>query len=251
MQIDWITVSAQIVNFLILVWLLKRFLYQPVIEMMQRREQRISDRLDEAGQREEQADQKAQCYAQKTEELEERREELLKEAKEEAGKEKEQMLEAARGEVDELREGWKQQVREEKADFLKNLRQQAADAIEALAGKALSDLADVDLEEQIVRTFIRQLKSLDKEQRRAMAQAADTVRVASSFELEPALRSRLTRAVHEHLAADAEVEYRQSDRLLCGIEMSSEDHRLGWSLADYMERLEARIEDAFEPVEAD
>ncbi len=48
MAIDWITVSAQIVNFLILVWLLKHFLYQPIIRAMDRREQRVSERLNEA-----------------------------------------------------------------------------------------------------------------------------------------------------------------------------------------------------------
>ena len=45
MDVDWITVSAQIVNFLILVWLLKRFLYRPVLNAMNRREQRIHQRL--------------------------------------------------------------------------------------------------------------------------------------------------------------------------------------------------------------
>ncbi len=48
MQIDWLTVIAQIVNFLILVWLLKRFLYQPVINAMDQREQRIAERLQKA-----------------------------------------------------------------------------------------------------------------------------------------------------------------------------------------------------------
>ena len=44
MQIDWITVAAQIVNFLILVWLLQHFLYGPITRAMQRREQRIAER---------------------------------------------------------------------------------------------------------------------------------------------------------------------------------------------------------------
>lgn len=249
MQIDWITVSAQIVNFLILVWLLKRFLYQPVIQVMERREQRIRDRLGEAREREEQAQEKARHYEEKTGELEERREDLLSEAQEEASEEKQRMLEDARNEADESREDWKRQAREEKEDFLKSLRQRTAEAVEAVAQKALRDLADTQLEQQIVAVFIERLKCLDKEQCEAMVDNAGTLRVSSRFELDSALRSRLTRALHEHVAADAEVEYRQSDELLCGIEVSGEGRRLGWNLADYMEGLQSRVKESFEPVE--
>ena len=55
MQIDWFTVVAQIVNFLILVWLLKKFLYGPIIRAMDDRERRIASRLEEANARERQA----------------------------------------------------------------------------------------------------------------------------------------------------------------------------------------------------
>jgi len=48
MEINWFTVIAQIVNFLILVWLLKRFLYKPVLKAIAEREQKIASRLDAA-----------------------------------------------------------------------------------------------------------------------------------------------------------------------------------------------------------
>ena len=48
MLIDWFTVAAQAVNFLILVWLLKRFLYKPILGAMDAREQRIASRLRQA-----------------------------------------------------------------------------------------------------------------------------------------------------------------------------------------------------------
>ncbi|HQU90423.1 MAG TPA: F0F1 ATP synthase subunit B, partial [Denitromonas sp.] len=48
MLIDWFTVVAQLLNFLILVWLLKRFLYQPVLDAIDAREQRIAKELAQA-----------------------------------------------------------------------------------------------------------------------------------------------------------------------------------------------------------
>ncbi len=48
MGADWFTVVAQIINFLILVALLKRFLYGPIIRAMDRREAEIASRMDAA-----------------------------------------------------------------------------------------------------------------------------------------------------------------------------------------------------------
>jgi F-type H+-transporting ATPase subunit b len=48
MLIDWFTVGAQVLNFLILVWLMKRFLYQPILDAIDAREQRIAAELANA-----------------------------------------------------------------------------------------------------------------------------------------------------------------------------------------------------------
>ena len=48
MLIDWFTVSAQVVNFLILVWLMKRFLYKPILHAIDAREQRIAKKIADA-----------------------------------------------------------------------------------------------------------------------------------------------------------------------------------------------------------
>ena len=50
MSIDWITVVAQIANFLVLVWLLKRFLYRPILDGIDAREAEITRRMAEAGE---------------------------------------------------------------------------------------------------------------------------------------------------------------------------------------------------------
>ncbi len=48
MLIDWFTVIAQVANFLILVWLLKRFLYHPILNAIDAREKRIAKQLSDA-----------------------------------------------------------------------------------------------------------------------------------------------------------------------------------------------------------
>lgn len=63
MQIDYFTFAAQIINFLVLVFLLRHFLYRPVIRSMKEREQKISDQLKDAEEKRIQADQLAEASA--------------------------------------------------------------------------------------------------------------------------------------------------------------------------------------------
>jgi F-type H+-transporting ATPase subunit b len=250
MQIDWITVSAQIVNFLVLIWLLKRFLYQPVIRAMERREQRIAQRLNEAEKRERLAQDTTEQFHHKGRELEQEREDILAEARLAAEAEKKRMLDEARASAAEARAIWQRQAQREKDEFLRLLGRQAAEGIEAIARKALSDLAGADLEEQIVSAFIERLKALDSKSRKALTETSDAVRIVSTFELEPALRGRLTRAVHEHVAEDLDVDYAQSPELVCGIEITSGGRRLSWNLGHYLDELRGRIDETLRSAKA-
>lgn len=250
MQVDWITVSAQIVNFLILVWLLKRFLYQPVIRAMDGRERRIIQRLEDARASREEADRQAARYREQREALELQRTRILDQAREEAASEKRQMLEAARSEVQELRGQWRRQVDQERTEFLEGLRGRAAEAVWTAARKALSELADTRLEAQIVEVFIARLESLEAGQREALASGSGAIRILSALELEPPVRRRLTRAVHDCIAEDVEVTYGVSGDLLCGLRLDSEEQQMSWNLADYMDELKTQIESAFGPRES-
>jgi len=249
MAIDWITVSAQIVNFLILVWLLKRFLYQPVIDAMERREQRIAQELTEVRVREQQADESQQHYRDRADELKRKYGDIVTRARKQAEQEKRQLMNEARSEVAEARRNWRRQTEQEKQAFLEHLQQRATDAIQQIARKALGDLADAELGEQMIDSFINRLKLLDKKSRQKLTGPSGPVRIASAFELDSTVRGRLTRAVHEHIADGIEVDYTQSPELLCGIELTGNGRRLSWNLADYMEELTASIEEAFHPSE--
>lgn len=242
MQIDWITVTAQIVNFLILVWLLRHFLYQPVIRAMDRREQRIAERLHTAEDREQEAAEKAGHYAEKAHELEQRREEIMAKAAEEAEQQKKQMLDEARDSVAETRKRWQRQAEQEKEEFFSQLRQQTTDAVQAIARKVLTDLADAELEERVIHKFIEQLKAMDKETCTALTQTQEPLSIHSAFKLDSGVRGRLTRFIHEHLAADLKVEYSTKPELLCGIQLVSNNQQAGWSLHTYLDDLRERID---------
>ncbi|MCB1756292.1 MAG: F0F1 ATP synthase subunit delta [Gammaproteobacteria bacterium] len=248
MSIDWITVSAQIVNFLILVWLLKRFLYQPVIKTMDEREQRISKRLAEAERREDEAKKEIARFQRQTAELELSRNEILEQAQDEAERQKRQWLEQARGDIEQTRGNWQRQLQQDEQEFLGDLRRRSAGTIQSVAKKVLRDLADSGLEERIIDRFIGLLAELDPQARKKLADAPEALQINSAFALDAAAREKITQAVHQYLTKEIAIEFSQSPELLCGIRISGAGQRLDWNLAEYLAELSARVENAFESV---
>ena len=248
-MMNWITVAAQIVNFLILVWLLKRFLYGPIVRAMDKREKTIRQRLEGADEKRVEAEQKAEEFDQRQRELEEQREDELKKAREQAQQEKKKLLDAARKEADEKRERWAQDLEREQQNFVADARRTVGEQVVQVARKALGDMADADLEQQLVAAFLKQLEALDGEQRKEIREALDRqegpVTLRSSFELAAKDRDRAAKKLSELFERDVEVETETSADLLCGLEATAAGHKVGWTLSRYLEQTERELNEMF------
>jgi F-type H+-transporting ATPase subunit b len=249
MRIDWLTVGAQVVNFLILVFLLRRFLYRPVLEAMARREKRIADRLNEAAAREQAAKRMADDYAKKMADIESQHDEMVARAKEEADAQRRRMLDAARGDVEQAEARWRDDLRREQQEFLGAARREIAMASESVARKALADLAAADLEQRMIATLLDRLDRLGDAEMAALADAAGGVTVRSAFKLDGNQRSQITRALHERFGTGAPVHYVTDPALVCGLALEGGGRRLGWNVADYMQALEQRLRDRLAALE--
>lgn len=254
MQIDWLTVIAQIFNFLILVWLLKRFLYQPIIDAMSKREQRISEGLRQAELRERAADESINIYQSKLEQLEQEAQRYIEGAKQTAQTERSALLEEARSAADETRIQWQRQIEAEKQNFLEHLKNLAVQTIEATTRRALSDLAQQQLEAQIIQIFMQKLENFDTEAFPASgpSSSASPIQITSSFELDPATREKLRSLVQKQLSLRAmsdqpvEVCFSESPELISGIELTAPGVRLSWTIADYLDKFEQSVQTALD-----
>ncbi len=242
MQIDWLTVGAQIVNFLILVYLLKRFLYRPVLEAMHRREQRIADRLRDADAREREAAEEARGFRRRSDELAERRGSLLAEARQEAETERRRLLDEARADVREQRERWRAELEREWEDVRREMRRRMAGTVTEATRRALAALAGLELERAIGSMFQRRLANLTDHDRRALADGSGPIEIASPADLEPGLREELAGAVRAHLGR--EVAFVRADDLVGGMELRTDTWRMSWTVAEYLRDLDDRLAEA-------
>jgi F-type H+-transporting ATPase subunit b len=249
MQVDWLTVAAQITNFLVLVWLLQRFLYGPITRAMKRREQRIAERLREADANREEAEKEADEYRAKRQDLEERREQIMAQAREDADEERKALEQDARHAAEQSKQEWLQQMEDQRAEFLRHVRLRSTEHFYALARRALADLADIRLEEQIGSVFIEKLSALDAETKRKIAaearKAGNAVTVRSRFEMSANLKRQVTKAIHDGIHGDAEVSYEQSPAAAVGMELRAGGQTVSWNLDSYLDGLESRVASEF------
>jgi F-type H+-transporting ATPase subunit b len=135
MQIDWWTLLLQAINFLVLVWLLWRFLYKPVKEVIEKRKRLAGEAFAEADRQKQEAEAARQRFEDDRAGLMQERQQMLKKTHADLEKERGQALEDARRQADELLEDARQSIAKERAAALTEIRQQATTlAVELATG---------------------------------------------------------------------------------------------------------------------
>ncbi len=252
MSIDWFTFTAQILNFLLLVWLLKRFLYGPITRAMQEREQRIAARLTDAAAAREAADREAALFREKLDELQHTRAHLLAQAGREVEQWKQEHIRRAEEEVEKLRADWMQTLHREQRALLRELQQRVAKQVQQLARRVLQELADEQLERRAVSIFLERLRKLDGTQRSEIATAVRNGRhhvfVETAFDLSAETRAEVTQAVQQAIGEDLSLEFRVRPELICGIELQAAGYKVAWTAAESLESLAEEFATALDSV---
>jgi F-type H+-transporting ATPase subunit b len=254
MLVDWFTVCAQAVNFLILVWLLKRFLYKPVLGIIDAREKKVAAQLADAATREEQARTEREEFKHRTEALDGERQDLLRKATAEAAAERQRLLELARQESQALRAKLSQAVAAERDELSRQLLSRTQTEVFSVARQMLTDLAGASLEDRMAEVFILRLSDLTREQKTLLepnspAQVEPrTAIVRSAFNLSSARQDQIQSAVRNCLGANVTTGFETSPDLITGIELRIDGRKIAWSVADYLASLVRNLTTVLEPV---
>jgi F-type H+-transporting ATPase subunit b len=245
MLIDWFTISAQILNFLILVWLLKRFLYKPILHAIDAREKRIATELADADAKKAGAQKERDEFQRKNEEFDHQRAALLSKATAEAEAERQQLLDEARQAAVTLRAQQQESLREEERSLHQALNRRTSQEVFAIARKALNDLAGTSLEERMVDVFVRHLQAIKGKEKGALVSAlkasSDPLVVRTTFGLSPALSTATEEAIKETLGLEMQIRFETAPGLISGIELAANGQKVAWSIAEYLASLEQGV----------
>ena len=251
MLIDWFTIGAQALNFLILVWLMKRFLYKPILQAIEVREKLIASELADAEAKKTEAEKERDLFNHKNEEFDQQRATLLSKATDEAKVERQRLLDEARIAADTASAARQESLKSDARSMNQALRRLTQQEVFAIARKTLSDLAGSSLEERMCEVFIRRLRAMDGTPKAEFAAAlkisSGPALVRSDFDLPEEQRAAIQTALNETFSTEIHLQFETVPDLVGGIELNTNGQKMSWSISDYITSLEKGVDELLSP----
>ncbi len=247
MLIDWFTVAAQLLNFAILIGLLKRFLYQPVLDAIATRERSIAAQLAEAAASKALAHEQQTEYRKKNQSFDNQRADLLRQATDAASAEGSRLQQQARETAEAAKTQRTKALLEETQRLHTDLALRTQEQAFNISRKVLGDLTSTTLEQQMCEVFLQRLQAaqgpamtLLREALRAMSQADPAV-LRSAFPLPQPQQDRIRAALHTTCGQPIALRFETASELVSGIELRARGHKLAWSIDEYLQVLSADL----------
>ena len=252
MLIDWFTVLAQIANFLILVWLMKRYLYHPILNAIDAREKRIAAQISDAANKVKDAVRERELFAQKNRVFDQERDKLLKAAQDSAETEKQKLLDIARKDADAIRSKRNEALLNESKTLQNELATLVQNEAFSIARQTLAGLADINIETQMTHLFVQHLSALDANSKSALVAAmkdtTQSVLLRSAYAMPLPSQDAIKKTLCGFLGVDPVIQFELDPGLVCGIELSAGGQKLAWSITDHLDTLDSHINLMLAPV---
>ncbi|MTI66856.1 MAG: F0F1 ATP synthase subunit B [Firmicutes bacterium] len=155
--IDW-NLVFQMINTIVLYFLLRRFLFKPVTEYMKNRREDIKNDIDEAEKNNKEAKELKAKYEEKLASVKEEGEQIIKEARQKAADQKEKILNDAEKEADRLMERANKEIERSKTKALDEYKKEAVDMTLLAASKFVDKELDKDNHEKLISEFIEEMR---------------------------------------------------------------------------------------------
>ncbi|MBI1207676.1 MAG: hypothetical protein GC191_10365 [Azospirillum sp.] len=229
MHLDPWTLALQAVNFLVLVWLLRRLLYQPVTAMVAQRQALVAKDFAEAKAARDQAEQARLEIARRLDGIAGERQQQMAAARLEIEAERRQALERTAAEAAAAAEAQRRSLEEDRRVVAAALGDHVVDLAVDLAGRLLAPLGTPVVAAAMLDVLCQRLAALPPER---LGSLGDSVEIATMPALDaPAQgmwRERLTGLLGPEIAMD----FLADDSLVTGAELRFAGMIVGFSWRD-------------------
>ncbi len=242
MEINWFEIMFQIINFFILLFILQKFLYKPVINAMQQRQERIQKAQIEADEKMEEAKGLIVQYDSKIADIDEEERGILDQAREEAQDKKESLLVDYKKEAENKRTAYLKEIDDEKDHFANNLRKNLGENAVKIASHILDTISSKELEKEVFNTFITNLEHLNESiPDPTELKEADNLDLLSSRDLSKDEKVLIENTLKQQKINFKEINYEIDPDLILGYELNLETYTLHTNIRNYLEQVEKDI----------
>ena len=239
MELNWSTFVLEIINFLILVWILKRFLYKPVLEAIAKRRASIEQGMQAAIQKQQAAQVLQSQYEHRLEDWETEKQTAREQLHSEIEQERQRLQALLQASLQQEREKAQVLAAHQAQEQQHRNQQQALHNAMRFTSKLLAELASPELEARLIARLADQLNTLPAAQRDRLSQALDAQRpsaqVHSAFPLSEAQRASLQQVLQAIGGQQLSCEFAQDNRLLAGARIQLGPWLVQANLADELQ----------------
>ncbi|NCA98668.1 MAG: hypothetical protein EOM08_00035 [Clostridia bacterium] len=239
MLVDWFTILAQVANFLILVFLLKRFLFAPVLKAIDERENKIAHSIRSAEATMQDAEKTRDLYQEKLEDLERQKAERMQELAEQIELERQRRLAWVKSEAESESDRFRTARQTEADEFAQAFKHQLGRVVMQALERTLQDLSSQSLEQRMVERLAEKLVAHGTKDWRPPVPEGEgdpqvSIRVASTWSLLPQQRQVLESALESVWPGKGVIEYETDSSRICGLSLNWGGLQLDWSVEDYL-----------------
>jgi len=244
MLIDWFTTIAQLINFLILVWLLKRFLYKPILKAIDDREIQITDKLLTAERIKSEAEVTSKKLQRKIEEIDDQRSSLIEKVTTEVEVEHQEMLKELQESFEKLEQRKRIEFNSEAQEVYQKVIEKTQKEVFAIVRKVLQELSGRSLELQIFEIFNEKLRgmNIDNVQLEKVDSSKDDGVIKSTVELSKNQQMLIEETIKGKLGRSIKIIFEIDPNLFCGIEFVFNGKKLTWSIENYLSSIEKEVD---------
>lgn len=234
MEMNWTTFILEMVNFLVLVWILKRFLYEPVLNVIAERQSRIQESLEQARLSQQQAEQVRTQYENRLAEWQVEKQTALEAFQRDTELQRKQAMDELQQSLAAVRE--KTRVVEERQlhELQEHQEREALELGARFAARLLEALAGPELESRILTLFGEQFTKLSEPEvvalKRALQGNHHNIRVTSAYPLHQTQRQSLEQMLHQRLGDNIRCRFDEDPELIAGVRLSLGDWLLDANL---------------------
>lgn len=243
MQIDWWSLGFQTINFLVVVWLLTRFLYRPVRKSIEAREEADRKLADEAQAKSDAADAARAGYEQKAADLADAKRRQEAQLHAEMEKERAAILDKAKATADSMVAEARERIARERDEALAGLKDDIATLAHDLAATALAEAGDPG--NGLLMRVASHLDGLKPDElaelRTDVAEAGAALSVVTASALDEGDRDSWRTALAQRLGATAKIGFVIDPDILGGVELRFPHAVLSFSVAERLRRATAEL----------
>lgn len=223
MELNWSTFLLEIINFLVLLWILQRFLYRPVLAVIARRREAIAEQLAEAKVSQDQADAMQAQYEGRLAEWETERTQAREALEAELEALRANRLAELQAELGREREKVEVAGERQRAERQRAIEHEALQQAAAFASRLLGQASGPELEDRLVGLVLEQLPQVPQERLLALRQqwgeTPARIEVRTAYELPGERRRELEQGLHGLTGLDVPVHFGRDADLLAGLEI--------------------------------